>query len=245
MFCNGKTVFNDDFTEILEQTNGQVVVFDGATGEEKARVFLDAQAGASSLGQDAWHDATTNQMFFVQGSELLVFDTNGNELLKTIEIEGEEQIGGVAYDPVANQLYVARITDFTSSGFVSIHDMEGAEVGRFTAGVAPAFVALYPEQTTVSTEDAVPGRTFTALGDGYPNPTRGGASIPVSVESTQYLRLQVFNALGQQVAVLMDGVVSPGEYVVEWQAENLPRGTYFYRLSSKSKTDTKLITLVR
>ena len=246
VFCNGKTVFNADFSEIIEQTNGQVVVFHGATGEEVVRIPLDAQSGASSLGQDAWYDPVTQQMFLVVGAEVVVFDTVENEQQMAIQIDGDEQIGGIAYESTSDRLYVARITDFTSSGFVSIHDLSGMETGRFSAGVAPAFIAFYPAETSVAVEDeASTTHQYALLDTAYPNPAIQDVTIPVTIQATGYLSLDVYNALGQKVAVLMDGVYAAGEYAVPWSAGSLPRGMYFYRLSTAQKIQTKQITLVR
>ena len=140
--CTGKTVYNDDFTEIIEQTNGAVVVLDGATGDAVARFALDAQAGAASFGQDLFYAPASGDLFAVQGTGLLVFDAATNTATGRIDLEGDAPIGGVAYDAADGRLYVARIPDFSTAGFVTIHDRNGAEIGRFTAGVAPGHLVL-------------------------------------------------------------------------------------------------------
>lgn len=246
VFCNGKTVFNDDFSEIIEQTNGQVVVFDNVTGEEVARIALDAQSGASSLGQDAWYDPGSNRMFLVKGLSILVFDASTNELSETVEISGEEEIGAVAYDGGEDVLYLGRVTGFTEAGFVSIHDMMGAELDRFTAGVAPGFITFYdPSASSVSVEDEFLARRFDIqLDAAYPNPFSGSTSIPFQVAQASGLVLTVYNALGQEVDVLLDKHVLPGQYAVEWITD-APAGIYYYRLSTADHVETKAITLVR
>ena len=246
VFCNGKTVFNEDFTEIIEETNGEVVVFDSGSGLEVARIELDAQTGATSLGQDAWYDPTSNRMFFVKGVSILVFDASTNELSSTIEISGEEEIGAVAYDPGADVLYLGRVTGFTSSGFVSIHNMEGAEVDRFAAGVAPAFIAFYdPFSSTVGIDDLNPVQVSQfQLEAAFPNPFSGRTSIPFHVDKASRYSLAIYNALGQRVAVLLDEYVLPGQYVVEWVSD-APGGLYYYQLSTNKQVETRLVTRIR
>ena len=246
VFCNGKTVFNADFTEIIEQTNGEVVVFTGDSGEETARIELDAQPGTSALGQDAWYDATTNRMFFIEGASILVFDASMNELTETIEIPGEEDIGAVAYDPGADELYVARITGFTTAGFVSIHDITGTEVDRFDAGIAPASIAFYdPSASSVSREDTdLEQLGSSKLLSAYPNPSAGNASIPFQAQKAMRHSLTIYNALGQEVVELLDEYVLPGQHVVEWITD-APAGIYYYQLSTDELVETKMITLVR
>ena len=246
VFCNGKTVYNEDFTEIIEQTDGQVVVFDGISGEEVTRIELDEQAGASSLGQDAWFDAVTNQMFLVLGNSIAVFDAANNELSNTIEISGEESIGAVAYEPNSGSLYLARITGFTSAGFVSIHNNSGTEVGRFVTGVAPAFIAFYdPFASNTAVEELDNASNFQFhLRSAYPNPVSVATSIPFVVDSITRLSLRIYNALGQEVALLVDDIVFPGQYSIEWEA-NVPAGIYFYQLSSSERVETKMLSLVK
>ena len=142
VFCLGNTVFNDDFTAIISQTNGAVVVLDGASGAEIARFPLGVQPGSAAVGQDAYLSAETEEVFLIDGTEVFVFDTAANAAAGTLALGGEAPLGGLAYDATAERFYAARVPDFTSAGFVTIHDRAGQEVGRFDAGVAPAHVAL-------------------------------------------------------------------------------------------------------
>ncbi len=150
VFCTGNTVYNDDFTEIIDQTNGQVVILDGASGDEVARIELDARLGAASGGQDAFYDPSTRQAFAVQGDAILLFDTRTNAALDPIGIAGDEAIGAVGYEAAGDEIYLGRITGFTTAGFVSIHDRSGMETGRFTAGVVPASIAFLQTGTAVA-----------------------------------------------------------------------------------------------
>jgi len=49
--------------------------------------------------------------------------------------------------------------------------------------------------------------------------------------------LKVFNTLGQEIAVLIDGVENPGYKFVEWNASNVASGMYFYRLDATGVSD--------
>jgi hypothetical protein len=53
--------------------------------------------------------------------------------------------------------------------------------------------------------------------------------------------LSIFNMLGQQVAILMDGILAAGSHLYNWQAENefgqtLPSGVYLYRIEVRSNS---------
>ena len=246
VFCTGNTVYNDDFTEIIAETNGQVIVLDGATGAEVDRIELDAQLGAASGGQDAFYDLTTREAYAVQGNNILVFDTRTNMQLEPIAIPGEEAIGAVAYEAGTDQLYLGRITSFTTAGFVSIHDRNGAETTRFTTGVAPASIALLQTGVPVANEvfdDDVPAGY--ALHQNYPNPFNPATTIAFELPASMHLTLKVYNAIGQEVSTLVDGFLTAGSHQVRWDAQDLPSGSYLYRLESSAFTTSRLLTLIQ
>jgi uncharacterized protein (DUF1501 family) len=92
-----------------------------------------------------------------------------------------------------------------------------------------------------------------ALDQNYPNPfnpaTRIGYTVgAVSSQQTavsSHVRLAVYDLLGREVAVLVDEVKPPGNYVVEFDGSGLASGVYLYRLVVGGFSETKRMTLVR
>lgn len=246
VFCTGNTGYNDDFSEIISETNGQVVILDGATGAEMHRIMLDAQIGAASGGQDVFYDLTTREAYVIQGNNILVFDTRTNTQLDSIAIPGDEAIGAVTYDAGSDAFYLGRITGFTTAGFVSIHDRTGTETARFTTGVAPASIALLQTGVPVANEPfdgEVPAGY--ALHQNYPNPFNPSTAITFELPGSMHLTLKVYNTLGQEVATLVDEVVSAGTHQIQWNAGQLPSGSYLYRLETAAFSTARLLTLIQ
>ena len=81
--------------------------------------------------------------------------------------------------------------------------------------------------------------------EAYPNPFNPMTTIAFSLSHDEYVRLEVFNALGQSVGVLVDGVRPPGSHTVRFYASGLPSGLYVYRLSVGSQTHTRTMILSR
>jgi hypothetical protein len=80
----------------------------------------------------------------------------------------------------------------------------------------------------------------------YPNPFNPTTVIKYRLAVSGFVRLTVYNGLGQVVATLENGVMKePGSYAVRFNAENLPSGVYFYRLQAGSFTETKKMVLLR
>ena len=77
------------------------------------------------------------------------------------------------------------------------------------------------------------------LGANYPNPFNPATIIPYQLAATAQVRLEVFNALGQRMAVLVDGEQAAGAYQAQWDATDAAgraaaAGVYLYRLTVAS-----------
>ena len=57
--------------------------------------------------------------------------------------------------------------------------------------------------------------------------------------------LRIYDMLGQEVAVLVDERLAPGEHSREWDAKNFPGGVYLYRLRAGDLVETKKLVLLR
>jgi hypothetical protein len=67
----------------------------------------------------------------------------------------------------------------------------------------------------------------------YPNPFNPTTTIRYTLASRSRVRLEVLNALGQTVAILVDAVQTASDHWVEWKA-NVPSGIYYYRMEAIS-----------
>jgi hypothetical protein len=57
--------------------------------------------------------------------------------------------------------------------------------------------------------------------------------------------LKVFDVLGKEVATLVNEVKQPGEYNIEWNAENMASGLYTGILTAGGITQVRKMLLVR
>jgi hypothetical protein len=90
---------------------------------------------------------------------------------------------------------------------------------------------------------AVPERV--ALDQNYPNPFNPSTTIRYRLASSGPVRLCVYNALGQEVAVLFEGVAAAGEHSVRWDGENAASGAYYVRLVAGDQSLTRMMLLVK
>ena len=83
------------------------------------------------------------------------------------------------------------------------------------------------------------------LGQNYPNPFNPETTIGFELPESSYVRLTVFDMVGAEVAVLVDGMQAAGRHTVTFHAEDLPSGTYVYRLMTDTQSLTKTLTYLK
>lgn len=95
-----------------------------------------------------------------------------------------------------------------------------------------------------SSQAGVPERF--ALHAAYPNPFNPSATLRFEVPEAAHVRLTVHDALGREVAVLVNGPVEAGSHTARFEAGALPSGVYLARLTSESGfAQTQRLTLLR
>jgi hypothetical protein len=83
------------------------------------------------------------------------------------------------------------------------------------------------------------------LKQNYPNPFNPTTMISYSLPQNMLARVSVSNILGQEVAVLVDGMMSAGSHSVSFDGSKLTSGIYFYHLQAGSSSLTKKMMLIK
>ncbi len=84
-----------------------------------------------------------------------------------------------------------------------------------------------------------------ALNQNYPNPFNPSTSISFSIPNASSVKLTIYNAIGKEVATLVNGTMESGNHKVVWNASNMPSGMYFYKLQADNFTSTKKMMLIK
>ena len=83
------------------------------------------------------------------------------------------------------------------------------------------------------------------LNQNYPNPFNPSTIISFSIPEASQVKLVIYSALGEKIALLVDENLSQGNYQVEWNAQNLTSGIYFYKLETPEFVKIKKMLLLR
>ncbi len=83
------------------------------------------------------------------------------------------------------------------------------------------------------------------LSQNFPNPFNPTTTISYQLPKAGSVTLKVYDALGKVVRTLVDGYKSEGRYSIEFSANNLASGLYFYELRCGEYVSTKKMILVK
>lgn len=84
-----------------------------------------------------------------------------------------------------------------------------------------------------------------ALSNNYPNPFNPTTKIYYSLNEASFVTLKVFDILGREVTTLVNEIKSSGKHEVEFDASELPSGTYIYKLTAGNYQTIRKMLLIK
>ncbi|MFQ5870178.1 MAG: T9SS type A sorting domain-containing protein, partial [Candidatus Zixiibacteriota bacterium] len=79
----------------------------------------------------------------------------------------------------------------------------------------------------------------------YPNPFNTSTIINYQLPVDAFVKLDIYNLLGDRVARLVDSKQQTGYRSVIWDAREVSSGIYFYKLTAGDFTETQRMMLVK
>lgn len=122
-------------------------------------------------------------------------------------------------------------------------DGEIAYIAQFSQG-SPAVQKLVKGEgnAVAPIGEVVDG--FTLKGN-YPNPVSGKTNFEFSLPTAGHVTLKIYDALGREIATVVDEMLPAESYRADFDASMLPSGVYLYRLTAGTRALTGTMTVVR
>ena len=105
-------------------------------------------------------------------------------------------------------------------GYVEYYNLIGAKIDSVIYG-----------QFVTSVEKPQKLNSF-ILYQNYPNPFNQTTTIKFSVAKIENVKIEVINLLGQKVGTLMNKQLPAGSHQVDFNANNLSSGIYYYKIEA-------------
>ncbi|MBO6576246.1 MAG: T9SS type A sorting domain-containing protein [Rhodothermales bacterium] len=200
------------------------------------------------IDQEMWHPLSTGLNSAVRS---LARGPAGTVLAGGVftHAEGREAPHVAVWDP-ADRSWSA----LGSGTNASVRGMALAESGEiylggfFTraGGVTSSHFAVFDRGSTgTASEDPAETPSHVTLHQNYPNPFNPVTTIRFETAISGDARLAVYDLLGREVSLLMDGPIEAGRHAVTFDARALPSGAYMYRLSTADGTVSRTMTLMK
>lgn len=165
----------------------------------------------------------------VNGSSFTLEVANNLEMVGANVYENIENPHFIVSNLNSNSVYYWRVKTKNNDGSFSYYSNKG----RFSTG-----------GTLTSVEDSeIPARF--ELAQNYPNPFNPSTTITYSIPEGTNVKLSVYNILGSEVVVLVDGFKPAGTYNVNFSASELSTGVYFYRIDAGSHSAVNKMILMK
>jgi beta-xylosidase len=212
----GLAVFQDPYAFIgIKRTNGQKYVIMVNNGKS----IDSAAVNSSTVYLRAYAHYGTSRASFAYSLDNQSFTKLGNELSMRFNLSIF----------TGNKFCLFNYATISTGGFV---DFDWFRTGA-------------PEPTGVGERPSNGAPRGFSLGQNYPNPFNPSTRIRYSVPRSDYVTLEVYNHLGQEVATLYEGMHRPGSYEVTFDGSKLAGGVYLYRLSAGDFEEAKKLILLK
>jgi hypothetical protein len=139
-------------------------------------------------------------------------------------------------------------TSYPGKTFIAYYDDPYGSGCDFVSGVArsnrPNLSLAINESVGIKNINSEIPDNF-ILYQNYPNPFNSTTNFKFEIAKQCFAVIKVFDILGREVVTLVNDELKPGIYEIDFNAENLSSGIYFYRLTAGDFTDTKRMVLLR
>ena len=193
-----------------------------------------------------WHVQLWQWLPIHQGRNYTITFKAKSSATRTITLAVQQ--GATPYAVYFSKTHTLSTAVQTFTDQVSINTSDQAKLefmlGNSTPSVwidAITIVESYAPPVGVSEMRQSPASFY--LQQNYPNPFQSTTTIKYRVAEPGFVSLKIFDAMGSEVASLVNEKKPVGDYSIEWNALRLGSGIYFCRMQVAIFTDTKKLVL--
>jgi len=155
-------------------------------------------------------------------------------------LESEQKESAYVGGHIANHSYENGL-GFLSHGFYETSDYVDL-TGSFLNGVLTGDTTFVVPTSIEHDPDYEDGPSLLST---YPNPFNPSTEIRWTMDVGRETKLSVYDLLGREVAILVDGMMPAGQHFVTFDAAGLPSGMYVIVLETEAGRDVRKVTLVK
>ncbi|MBM2814851.1 MAG: 5'-Nucleotidase domain protein [Ignavibacteria bacterium] len=210
--------------------------------------FIPASMAFNPKGSDLYVSLRNNLLIRINMSSLTTLDTI---------YSGNNYFANMVFSPNGRQIFT-----YHSDSTIDIFDLEkrkfvdhaklpsaitalavSADEKHFATGCADGSVWVWKSDNLSDTKDNPSPIQLTSYV--YPNPFVSSTNIRYFLSNSAMVKLIIYDALGNEAAIIINTVQETGEHIAEFDAAGLAPGFYFYKLQEGDRVHSGKLVLVR
>ena len=190
------------------------------------------KAGVYAVSTDTWTETGLNWTTAPVAGALLDSVT-----VSSVGMEYSWDVGTyIAAEVAGNKKVSVMVKDYAAMD--KRMDFERREDGK-----GPVLTILTDTPVGIEEEDLVPTRY--ALHQNYPNPFNPETTIRFDLPHNGWVSLKIYDALGREVATVVDQHMRQGTHQIQWNAGALSSGVYTCRMTAGGFAETIKLLLMK
>jgi hypothetical protein len=203
-------------------------------------VFISAFYSGSSISFPQQMMKLANGNVVVAGfstpSGLIILDSTGNYIRSLTGVTGNRSV------------YLLDNGHYLTTNGTGVHELDsttGSLVRTVVAGANFQYISEYIPGLILSASNSTLIASEFDLHQNYPNPFNPETVINFDLPKSGNVSLKIYDQLGSEVAVLVNEFRAAGSYSINFNAEDLATGVYFYRLNFNGISEARKMLLVK
>jgi len=203
-------------------------------------ILLKTTSGGVSWQEKRFHEYLINDMFF---EDSLIGYAVGNDTNRIDDLgswQADHGRGVLLKTIDGGENWIVEVDELSAS-LTAIYFEDGC-------GWAVGETGLILRYDGVSWVDQNTGKTYPSkfnLSQNYPNPFNPSTKIKFALPKAEKVKIDLYNTLGQRVDILLNQHMRAGQHEVEFNAENLSSGIYYYRIDAGEFQGVKKMILIK
>lgn len=229
-------------------SDGSLVLVEHSQDHGQFLVKLDQQGAVTwrrSYAPSGMEEGGISEFFSAQNGGVIVNGAGNNSRSPwffRIDDDGDILWETCCWRAPIYSRWISWATELSNGGFILAETLQSVGVPNPPKRVFLTRLSADPISDLETTPRAATG---ISLHPNYPNPFNPSTEITFDLPHSMQASLKVYDVLGREVAVLMDGVIGAGAHTVTFDASELSSGVYFYRLDADEFFETRKMVVMK
>ena len=211
----------------------------GISSWSSVRKFIAAASYISIVSPNG------GEKLYIDSTYIVRWNTNITDTVRISLINGSDVVSIIDSALVSStHAYAWQVSSALSLG-TNYQIKVASKTNTLYSGLSAAVFTITSSSSTKVADVTGSLPTKFELMQNYPNPFNPTTAIRFGIPEASNVRVTIFNALGQEIALLVNDYLAAGYHECMWQAGGCSSGVYFYKVDAGRNTAIKKMMLIK